>query len=267
LVPPSVLAAFGLPAHGTSLPGGTGRSIRHGNAVLKPVEDEDGASWAAQLLADLQLNGVRVPRPVRADDGRWVVGGWAAAEFLPGRTGPEGRWPELLAACRAFHAALRAVPRPDVLGRRRDLWARADRAAWGEAELRELPEIAPLARRLRSLLEPVAAPAQLVHGDLAGNILFAEGTVPAVLDFSPYWRPAAYADAIVAADGLLWYRAGRELLSLAATTDEFPQLLARAVLFRLLALNESAREGARDLQAELRPFVAAVRLTAAVCGR
>jgi hypothetical protein len=37
--PAAVLDAFGLPEHGHPLPGGEGRSFRHGRAVLKSVED------------------------------------------------------------------------------------------------------------------------------------------------------------------------------------------------------------------------------------
>lgn len=43
-----------------------------------------------------------------------------------------------------------------------------------------------------------------IHGDLTGNVLFAAGRAPAVIDFSPYWRPPVFAEAIVVADGLLW---------------------------------------------------------------
>ena len=36
---------------------------------------------------------------------------------------------------------------------------------------------------------PIVTTSQLIHGDLTENILFAEGLSPAVIDFSPYWRP------------------------------------------------------------------------------
>ena len=65
-------------------------------------------------------------------------------------------------------------------------------------------------------MRPVRAANQVIHGELSGNVLFAAGQAPAVIDFSPYRRPAAYADAIVAVDGLLWFGAGRELVKLAA---------------------------------------------------
>ncbi|MEY9932945.1 hypothetical protein ABH926_007598 [Catenulispora sp. GP43] len=104
---------------------------------------------------------------------------------------------------------------------------------------------------------------QVIHGDLSGNVLTASGRLPAVIDFSPYWRPAAYADAIVVVDGLLWFGAGPDQLALASTGADFPQMLVRALLFRLVALNEKARSfGMECLDGELElfePVVALVR--------
>lgn len=60
--------------------------------------------------------------------------------------------------------------------------------------------------RLTRLIRPVCGPSQLVHGDLSGNVLFAEGLAPAIIDFSPYWRPTSYADAIVVIDAAVLRR-------------------------------------------------------------
>jgi len=37
-----------------------------------------------------------------------------------------------------------------------------------------------------------------------GNVLFADASPPAVIDFSPYWRPAGLALAVAAVDALMW---------------------------------------------------------------
>jgi hypothetical protein len=57
-----------------------------------------------------------------------------------------------------------------------------------------------------------ARPAQLVHADLGGNVLFAPGLAPAIIDFSPYWRPPGYAEAVAAVDAFLWFGAGDHVL-------------------------------------------------------
>jgi uncharacterized protein (TIGR02569 family) len=242
VIPRHVLDAFGLTGPVDHLSGGEGQSVRVGSVVLKPAEDGDETNWAAALLSRLDEDGFRIARPVRARDGRWVVAGWCASRLVAGETGPAGRWPLLLAAARAFHAALLPTPCPAFLERRTHRWALADRVAWGEASFEPLPTVQPLMDRLTAVRRAVSARrCQLVHGDLSGNVLFADGLAPAIIDFSPYWRPAAYADAIIAVDGLLWHAADRGLLTLAGTSPEFPQLLVRALIFRLVAHNEQAR--------------------------
>jgi len=57
---------------------------------------------------------------------------------------------------------------------------------------------------------------------------------PAVIDFSPYWRPAGLALAVAAADALLWSGADPVILDDLADQPEFDQLLARALVYRLV---------------------------------
>ncbi|MDX3100548.1 TIGR02569 family protein [Nonomuraea angiospora] len=232
--PAGVLAAFGLAAPVRPLAGGRGRSFRAGDAVVKPVDSAEEADWSARVLADLpNAAGFRVPRPLRSRDGAYVVEGWSAAEFLEGREGPAGKWGALIAAGRAFHRALRHVPRPPLIDRRDDPWAAADRVAWGEAPLPRSANADELLGRLGGLAGPVTAPSQLIHGDLTGNVLFHLGQPPVVIDFSPYWRPVAYAEAVVVADGLLYHQAEPELIETVLPGREGLHLLARALIFRL----------------------------------
>ncbi len=263
-----VLAAFGL-RPGSSvepLPGGTGRSIKVGDLVLKPVDDAAEAEWSCGVLDAIEPDEFRVPRPRRSRDGTWVSGGWTAAEFLAGeavRPPVQNRvWRELLTAGRAFHRALGGIPRPALLSSRRDRWAVADRVAWGDQVIEPLPETAHLLARLLAVRTTTQVDDdQLVHGDLSGNVLFSPGELPAIFDFSPYWRPPAYADAIVATDGLLWFGGGNSLVELAADDGRFPSLLARATIFRLMALDGWARQANPNcLDEEVRLFVPVVAL-------
>ncbi len=111
--------------------------------------------------------------------------------------------------------------------------------AWGDRDPGAVLAAAPgpLSGQLRSLLaalRPVRLEAQLVHGDLGGNVLFAAGEPPAVIDFSPYWRPAGLALAIAAADALMWSGADPASLDELAGQPELGQLLARALVYRLV---------------------------------
>lgn len=264
---PDVLAAFGLAGRPVRLPGGQGESVRVGEAVLKPAGEDIGyAQWLAEVMASVVEDGFRVARPLRAAGGGWCHGGWTASAYLPGDPHPAApRWGDILAAGRAFGRALAEVPRPALLAGRDDPWAVGDRVAWREQTVDVLPELRGPYEELASLAGPPPDDrAQLVHGDLAGNVLFAPELPPAVIDFSPYWRPPAFAEAIVVADALLWYGAGPELLDATVTANGpgFGGYIARALVFRLVTDSERFRApGApADVPSEARRYTRAARL-------
>lgn len=231
--PEEVLAAFGVSGTPRALRGGGGSSWRADRLVLKPANTSEAIlAWQARVLADVPPGNVRVGRPERSIGGAFIVGGWSASVFCTGRHEPR-RWLDIIAAGRELHQALAQVARPDFMVLRADPWAVADRTAWGESSLapfRETPHVVRLAGRL----EPVRAPSQIVHGDLTGNVLFADALPSAVIDLSPYWRPVEFATAIVVADALVWEGASASELLSAMDIDQFGQLLARALLFRIV---------------------------------
>lgn len=65
-----------------------------------------------------------------------------------------------------------------MLDRRTHRWAVADRVAWGEAVLDPVPQVMALHERLERRRAPVTLVDQLIHGDLSGNVLFANGCDP-----------------------------------------------------------------------------------------
>jgi uncharacterized protein (TIGR02569 family) len=239
-----VLAAFGLA--GTIpvlLPGGQGGAWRAGQAVLKPADSVRAGRWFAEVYDALAGPGFRVPRPVRTLDGDWVADGWTAYRRVPGTaadwSGDSPRWPELVAVSRALHAALAGVPVPSWRATVQNPWTIGDEVAWGEREPGALlgPDAGPLAgqvRRLLGALRPVDLPGQLIHADLAGNVLFAGALPPAVIDFSPLERPAGLPLAVAAVDTLMWHRASPAVLRHLAGEPELGQLLARALIYRLI---------------------------------
>ena len=282
---PGVLAAFGAHADPVPLPGGEGTAWRAGEIVLKPAGDPRVAGWTAGLYRDLALLtrhrdcGFRVPQPLSTATGGWVAGapatgarvagapatgGWVAWQWLPGEPADWADvspfWPRLIAASRAFHAALAGRPAPPWLGRDGSPWTAGDQVAWGERDPGSVLAAAPgsLGGQLRSLLaalRPVRLPSQLIHGDLGGNVLFADGEPPAVIDFSPYWRPAGLALAVAVVDALLWGGASPATLDEPELCQpewgqpewgqpewgqpewgqpEWGQLLARALVYRLV---------------------------------
>jgi uncharacterized protein (TIGR02569 family) len=122
------------------------------------------------------------------------------------------------------------VPRPDFLDDRDNWWSRADRTSWDLAAVADDPVL----RRLMEAREPVSAVEQLVQGDLLGNVLFEPGLPPAIIDWAPYWRPTAWSAAVAVVDALCWNGAGHDLVDRWGHLPHWPQMLLRALLFRMI---------------------------------
>lgn len=231
--PPHVQSAFGCRRPPFPLAGGQGEAYQCGDIVLKPCRDAVEASWIAEVHLDIDRTEFRVPQPVRATTGEWVVDGWLAWTFIEG-SHRHDRWGATIAACRAFHHALSGIPKPAFIDGRDDPFARADRIAWGEADADCHPRIQAVLERLIALREPVDLPSQVIHGDVTENVLFAPNLPPAVIDFSPYWRPAVYAQAIVMADALDWCGADASTITWVDDIPDIWQLMVRAEIFRIV---------------------------------
>jgi uncharacterized protein (TIGR02569 family) len=230
MVPREVLDEWGVTA-ATPLEGGRGTAFCADDVVFKPVTDDVQAIWIAELLATLpEPSDIRLIRPARSRSGRWVVNGWSAWHRLDG-TLQIGDWRAALEVSRHFHAHVADVQQPDVPPASHP-WAIGDRYAWGERAFEMPAEFSDVATRLESSREALSLPNQLVHGDLLNNILVADHLRPAVIDVSPYWRPARYADAIIVVDAFGWNGAGADALD-TMRDPQGVQLMIRATLFRL----------------------------------
>ena len=248
--PPAVLAAYGVTGPPMRLTGGQGTSFRAGDLVLKPHTDPELAQWWFNVTATIDTDDIVVPPPIPDRHGRLAVNSWSATRWVPGdpvdpsdtTTEP---WLAVLNAARTLHQVLAGQLRPEFLSRRHDRWAVADRTAWGEGSQPLGPRTRELIAVATPLLIDEQLPAQLIHGDLSGNVLLDPTGPPAVIDIAPYWRPALYADAIVVIDALLWWDTDPTLIDVAHPTgidDEiWISLLTRAWMFRLLAYDESTR--------------------------
>lgn len=222
-----MVRAFGGTAVPQRLEGGRGTSWRCGDVVLKPADAAGDATraWLHHVARPSVAGELRIAFPVPAEDGGLRVDGWEATSWLPGAR-PEGRWLERAGVVRRCSLAFAAVD-PSGLPRRDDPWAVADRVAWGEAD-------GPLAAHpLRRLLTSRRRPTAIVHGDAAGNTLLHEALPPAVIDLSLYARPVEWAVAVLAVDVVAFEGAPLDLLATIGADPDFPELVARALLFRM----------------------------------
>jgi uncharacterized protein (TIGR02569 family) len=239
--PDDVREAFGAVGQPAPLPGGRGLAWQVGDLVFKPSDLAPAElAWQADVLPTVDAHDFRLAIPQRAEGGELVVDGWTAWSYLTGEH-RDARWLDVIAVGDRFHRAVAGLARPAFLDARTDPWSIGDRVAWGEAPVepyRDVPHVLRLADRRR----PVGARSQLIHGDLTGNVLFADGLPPAVIDLSPYWRPTAFATAIVVADALVWEGADETLLESVAGIEDLGQMLMRALLYRLVAAVEGGFE-------------------------
>jgi uncharacterized protein (TIGR02569 family) len=250
--PEHVLSAFGLSGVdpiplGAAWEGGW----RCGEVVLSMVAENARAAWSARIRETLFVDGVRLARPVRSTDGRYVVSGWRADTFVAGQ--PEPRHDEVVSAAVRLHESTGKLERPRFLTQGPtapwadvDVFIAADRAAWEERPMQSVPAAArtpspaadgqrsvELINQLAGLRRPTKSPNQLVDGDLYGTVLFAGAAAPGITDITPYWRPASWAAGVVVVDALSWGEADEGLIDRWNALPEWPQMLLRALMFRL----------------------------------
>jgi uncharacterized protein (TIGR02569 family) len=233
--PPRVVTAFvGHACVPTPLPGGQRTAWRAGELALKPLDmAPEQLEWQAEVLAQLPRDDLRIALPVRSRSGQLVVDGWTAWSWMAGHH--QAPWPEVISAGERFHDALAAVPRPDFLNNGLDRWTQADRLAWGESVPSDDQLLLPGVQWLLFARRNIKSESQLIHGDLASNVLLANDQPPAIIDFSPYWRPKNYASAIVIVDAIAWRNGSVDLTDTVLEDREGDQLVVRALLFRLFS--------------------------------
>jgi len=219
------------------LPGGIGHAWTDGRLVLKPVGCVPEHTWVCEVYASWSATEVRVPEPVMPVGQRhrsWSVDGWGAHVFLPGRdTELPGEASRVKETSDAFHDCVQDLPRPAFMDDRADPWAFGDRLAWEDAEPEGDAATLRMIDRLRAHLAPVASASQAIHGDILPNVLLHDRLPPAVIDWPPYFRPAAMANAIAATDAVTFRAAPLSLLDEWSSGPDWDQLLIRAVLYRL----------------------------------
>ena len=227
-----VLRAFGAGGMPERMSGGRGLTWRAGDIVVRPVGDPEESAWKSGVFATLEgSDEFTVPRPIPDDHGAWVRDGWEAWEWIPGAA-DESRVDEIVHAGAAFQRSIAALPRPAFIARSDDPWSRADRMAWGEDALPSGEVLDLLAAAFRS----VGSPPQVIHGDLLGNVMFAPGRPPALIDWAPYWRPPGTGAAIAVVDAVCWHGHPLDRIGNDRGVSDWGQLLVRALAFRIATL-------------------------------
>lgn len=233
---PAVLRAFSVAdADLRPLPGGQGVAWSDGRLVLKPVGYAPEHAWVCDVYSawpDHDL--IRVPQPVKSAEGGWTADGWGAHIFLAGRDAVLLEEVALVKrASDAFHLVASTLTPPSFVDHRDDPWAFGDRVAWEGVPPQGDRRALSLIGRLRDVTEPVLAASHVIHGDILPNVLVETGLPLAVIDWPPYVRPAGTANAIAATDAVTFRGAPLTLFDDWQDSDDWDQLLVRALLYRL----------------------------------
>nr|WP_164546476.1 TIGR02569 family protein [Corynebacterium hylobatis] len=174
------------------------------------------AGWSAKLRGTLQIDGVRLARPVRSTDGRFVVAGWKASTWIDGEL--SRRVDETVLVALRLADALADKPEPPE-PEQADPFVLADQRAWEES--------APEYRQLTGAV-------QVGHADLLACTLYHGTQTPAVTELVPFSapRPHGYTAALVIVDGLIAGAVDDGVIDRFRQLPDIDQLLLRAVAYR-----------------------------------
>lgn len=211
-IPEHVLSAFQLDGRvGLPLGAAWDNGVRYGRVVVSQASATAAWSGKARERAGEFSPGIGVSRPVRATDGRLVVGGFKASEFVDGRV--LARIDETVAAALRFDDAMDGIDAPSAS--RADAFDSAERAVW---------------RGYTPQAGDVVA-----HTDFASCLLFAGDAVPTLTDLVPSAgkRPRGYTAALVIVDGLMAGAVDAAVLDRWAHVAGLRELARRALEYRV----------------------------------
>lgn len=270
-VPAHVREAFHAP-EGEQVAMGTAwdYGVRVGNVVFSQVAHPTRAAWSAKIREKLSPRGVRVVRPLRSADARFMNAGWRCSGYVEGQI--ERRVDETIAAALRLDEALAEVAVPEGLGDkdstnaftladwyalRIDAAEAADPLRWLRGAGLHLDTEVPKQRLAASLipkivevlapLDAASAPLQVTHADMFATTIYHGTLMPAVTDLVCSLRPKGYSAALTAVDALLVEAVDEGVLRRFAGMAVFEQvpfvqLALRALLYRVIvhALHEGA---------------------------
>lgn len=210
-IPGHVLSAFQLDGRaGVPLGPEWDNGVRFGRVVVARASAT--AAWSGKVRehAGEFGSGIAVSRPVRATDGRLVVGGFRANEFVEGRV--LSRIDETVAAALRYDEAAAGIEAPSA--DRGDVFATAERAVW---------------HGYTPQPDDVVA-----HVDFASCLLFSGDAVPTLTDLVPSsgLRPRGLSAALVIVDGLLAGLVDAAVLERWAHVPDLEALVRRALEYR-----------------------------------
>lgn len=250
-----ILDIFGISGKIDPLAGGQGHSVRVGDFVLKPIKETEKYSWAGSVLESLLPKALTISTPIRSKNGNFVENGYGVTQYVLGEFSG-GRMPEKIQACQSLSQLLENIEQPEQWSSWYSPWQWANQVAWEESHLPKNADkkSVKLIEEIKSWYQPINIAPQLIHSDLAGNILF-DGAKAIIIDFSPDFRPSVYSEILLITDSIAWHQEPIESLWLTQHSRELViQLALRAIVFRLSVMINLYPKNAEAMTRELKNF-------------
>lgn len=205
--------------------------FRAGNLVLKPVTDSEEYLWTATTLHAVDFERLKFAKPVLSLYGNYIEDGFGATQFFEECT-HKYDFEEGLSLCRELNRILARIKiNKKFPNQINNPWKLAHQLAWDKNLDYSFPE--PL-RSLLKLKKPIDFPKQLIHADLAGNILANDSGKRCVIDFTPAFFPKEYAEAIMIVDYISLHNASISLIeNINLQVSDRMQIILRALIFRM----------------------------------
>lgn len=217
------------------LSGGQNESVKVGRISIKPIHEIEKYIWISKLMGKLISKKILMSRPVKSKNGKWIEHGYGATEYIDGNF-YEGRIEEKLKACNYLNDLLKNVKYPEQSYTWSSPWISASKVSWESEKIptNSIKIAKELISSLQSKLQRIHLASQVIHTDLAGNILFNDAGTPVIIDFSPDYKPAIYAQVLLIIDSVAWHNENLSIIDQISCDETLKnQLILRAIIFRL----------------------------------
>lgn len=229
---PESIAKFTSATNVELLRGGRNESLKAGNFVLKPVHESEKYIWLSECLNQIDFLDLQVAVPVKSREGNYIENSIGATRYFEA-TFLQGKLEKKLEICRRLNDIISKIPKPSGFDSWENPWTKAQSLAWSNFNVSAVKTPAEI-NALLNMRTHIEMRRQLVHVDLAGNILFDKNENPVVIDFTPGFYPKEYAEVLLLIDSIAWYDTSIENLRLLHLTEDLrKQLILRALIFRL----------------------------------
>ncbi|MCS4489464.1 TIGR02569 family protein [Corynebacterium sp. ES2775-CONJ] len=237
--------------------------LKIGTTIFARVAYPERAVWSSRIRENLRVPGLRIVRPIRSSDGRFISKGWRASQWVDGE--PTDRIDETVAAALRLDHILATVPRGETFSapNARDLYSLADHAVTRGQDLIQLDPSQPrhreaiaLLAELRPLLSDILdmdgnkVAIQVTHADMLATTIYSGSQAPVITDIIGMLRPAGYTAAQVMVDALILNATDPRIFDRYRHVPHLDQLLLRALLYRIYIYalhSDSAEETGTNL--------------------